>query len=113
METKGFFSILNHPYCLSYLLLFHLNTYVMGLRPLEIFQFFQCGDRLYMSRSDVHRRQNLTFKDGPHAEKVTAFWARSVVCHRGCAYAVTKTVQSLECAVRSMVLYTINNTLIQ
>ena len=27
----------------------HLNTYVMGLRPLHIFMFFQCGDRLYTS----------------------------------------------------------------
>ena len=24
----------------------HLNTYVMGLRPLEIFLLLQCGDRL-------------------------------------------------------------------
>ena len=37
----------------------------MGLRPLEIFYFFQCGDRLYTSESDVHRRQILTYKDSP------------------------------------------------
>ena len=27
----------------------------MGLRTLEIFNFFQCGDRLYTSESDVYR----------------------------------------------------------
>ena len=48
----------------------HLNTYVMGLRPLEIFQFFQCEDRLDTSESDVYRRQILTYKDGPRAERV-------------------------------------------
>ena len=31
---------------LSQLFLIHLNTYVMGLRPLEIFLLLQCGDRL-------------------------------------------------------------------
>ena len=47
---------------MSFILLFlvHLNTYVMHLRPLEIFQFFQRGERLYTSESDVSRRQNLT-----------------------------------------------------
>ena len=43
----------------------------MGLRPLEIFKFFQRGDRLYTSESDVYRRQILTYKDGPHTERVT------------------------------------------
>ena len=37
------FSILNHNKCLF---LIHLNTYVMGLRPIEIFVLLQCGDRL-------------------------------------------------------------------
>ena len=32
--------------------------------------FFQCGDRLYASESDVYRRQILTSKDGPRAERV-------------------------------------------
>ena len=32
--------------------------------------FFQCGDRLYASESDVYRRQILTYKDGPRAERV-------------------------------------------
>ena len=36
------------------LFLLHFNTYVMGLRPL----------------SDVHRRQTLTYKVGPRAERV-------------------------------------------
>ena len=34
--------------------------------------FFQCGDRLYKSESDVYRRQILTYKDGPRTEKVKA-----------------------------------------
>ena len=37
LETKGFFSIWNHHTCLSQLFLIHFNTYLMGLRPLEIF----------------------------------------------------------------------------
>ena len=37
METKGFISISYHHKCLIQLFLIHLNTYVMGLRPLEIF----------------------------------------------------------------------------
>ena len=55
-----------------YLLAFplHLNIYVMGLRPLKMLKFFQCGDRLYTSRSDVYRRQILTYKDGPRIERV-------------------------------------------
>ena len=59
------FSIWNHHKCLSFLFPLHLNTYVMGLRPLEIFQFFQCGDRLYTSESDVYGRQILTIKVKP------------------------------------------------
>ena len=42
----------------------------MRLRPLEGFQFFQRGDRLYTSESDVYRRQILTYKDGPRTERV-------------------------------------------
>ena len=42
----------------------------MGLRPLEFFIFFPCGDRLYTSESDVYRRQILTYKDGPRAVRV-------------------------------------------
>ena len=26
------------------------------------------GDRIYTAKSDVHSRQNLTYKDGPRAE---------------------------------------------
>ena len=37
---------------------------------LEIFQFFQCGDRLYTPESDVSIRQILTYGDGPRTEKV-------------------------------------------
>ena len=42
-EAKVFFSIWNHHKCLRELVLIHLNTYVMGLRPLEIFVFLRCG----------------------------------------------------------------------
>ena len=45
--------------------------YVVGLRPLYIFQFFQSGNRLYTSESDVYRRQILTYEDGSRTEKVT------------------------------------------
>ena len=40
----------------------------MVLRPLEVFPFFQFGDCLYTSESDVNRRQFLTYKDGPRAK---------------------------------------------
>ena len=60
----------NHYKCLSYLIPIHMNTSVTGLRILEIFQFFQRGDRLYTSESDVYRRRILMYKDGPHAERV-------------------------------------------
>ena len=42
----------------------------MGRRPLEICQFFQCGDGLYTLASDVYGRQILTYKDDPLAETV-------------------------------------------
>ena len=44
----------------------------MGLRPLQIFQFLQRGDRLYTSESDVYRRQILTTKVDPRAVRVEA-----------------------------------------
>ena len=53
----------------------HLSTYVMRLRPLIIFEFFQCGDRLFTSESDVYRRQILTYKGSPHAERVKTYMA--------------------------------------
>ena len=80
METKRFFQ-------------FEISINVMGLRPLEIFYFFQCGDRRYTSESDdsilffrnlkleialaipasnlrkiIYRRQILMHK-GPRAER--------------------------------------------
>ena len=45
----------------------------MCLRPLEICHFFQRGDRLYTSESDVYRRQILTYKDGPSTERCTGY----------------------------------------
>ena len=60
-RPKGF-SIWNHHKYLSKLFLNHFNTYVI--------YFFQCGDRLYTSESDVYRRQILANKDVPLAERV-------------------------------------------
>ena len=42
----------------------------MGLWSLEIYIFFQREDRLYRSEYDVYRRQILTYKYGPCAERV-------------------------------------------
>ena len=42
----------------------------MGLGRLEIVYHLQRGELLYTSESDVYRRQNLTYKDGPRAERV-------------------------------------------
>ena len=36
------------------------------------FKFYQCGDRLQTSESDVNRRHILTSKYGPRAERVNA-----------------------------------------
>ena len=36
-RPKGFFNLKSSYKCLYYLFLIHSNTYVMGLRPLEIF----------------------------------------------------------------------------
>ena len=33
----------------------------------------ECEDRLYTSEYDVCRRQNLTFKDGLHTERINIF----------------------------------------
>ena len=65
-----FLSIRNHHKCLSQIFLIHLNTYVMGLRQLEIFLLLQSGDRIKSSESDVCRRQILTTKVGPRAVRV-------------------------------------------
>ena len=45
------------------------KTMFMGLRPLYIFKFFHCGDRLYTSESDVCRRQIQTYKGGSRPER--------------------------------------------
>ena len=42
---------------LGYILLIHLNPYATGLRPIEIFKFFQSRDHLYL-----FIRQILTIK---------------------------------------------------
>ena len=41
----------------------------MGLRPVWRFLFFQRGDDLYTSESEVYRRHILTYKDGPRTER--------------------------------------------
>ena len=45
-------SFWNHHECLSQLFPIHLNTYVMGLRPLEIFLILQCGDQILTTKVD-------------------------------------------------------------
>ena len=42
----------------------------MGLRPLQVYNSFSCGDHLYTSDSDVYRRQNLTSKVDSSTESV-------------------------------------------
>ena len=55
--------------------------YAMALWPLEVFYFFQCVDCLFTSESDVYRRQILTYKDGPRAERVktNVIWSRTAL----------------------------------
>ena len=55
------FSICNHHTCLS--ASFEYAHYINIL-------LFRCGYSLYTSESDVCRRQILTYKDGPRAERV-------------------------------------------
>ena len=43
LETKGFILIWYHHKSLFQLFPIHLNTYVMGLRPLEIFYSYSAG----------------------------------------------------------------------
>ena len=50
----------------------------MVLRLVELFYFFQSGDRLYTSKSDVYRRQILTYKEGPRAERVNVLYQRDM-----------------------------------
>ena len=42
-------------------------------QAINIHQPFQRGDRLYTSKSDVCRRQILTYKDGSHNERNKIF----------------------------------------
>ena len=57
----------------------------MGLRPLYIFYFFQWGDSLYTSESDVYRCQILTYKDDPRTERVKNEWKpkQTIQQHKG------------------------------
>ena len=56
LEAKGFVPVSKHHKCLRLLFTIHLNTYVMGLRPLEILLL------LYSAGIDFSR-QNLTSTD--------------------------------------------------
>ena len=68
----------------------HLNTYVMGLRPLKI--FFQCGDCFI--------RQNLTYKGGPRAERVN--WIK---LNTNLPYYITKKIHTWLCYVTTCFLF--------
>ena len=46
-------------------LVLHFITYIMGLRPYMHIFFFQCGDRLETSESNIYRRQIVTSKVVP------------------------------------------------
>ena len=52
------FSIWNHHKCLSCLFSIHLNTYVMRLRPLEIFLLLQCRGSMLDLRNVCSRFQS-------------------------------------------------------
>ena len=62
--TKMLFSICEHHKCLSWVFPFYLNTYVMGLRNIVL---FQSGDRLCF---DVYRRHILASKVVPPGKKM-------------------------------------------
>ena len=44
-----------------------------------MFEFFQCGDRLYTSESDVYSRQILTYDDGLRTDRVNYYYCKDVV----------------------------------
>ena len=46
LEAKGVFSVWNYHKGLIQVFPIPLNTYVLGIRPLEIYSLLQCGDRL-------------------------------------------------------------------
>ena len=60
-----FFSIIINVWVSSCPPLYHLNTYVMGLR--QLYNFFQCGDRFSTWEFDVYSRR-IRSKIGPRAE---------------------------------------------
>ena len=54
----------------------YLNTYVVGLRPLYIILILSVrGPSLYVR---IYRRQIMTYKDGPHAERIKVYAMSSV-----------------------------------
>ena len=44
-----------------------------GSTTIITIQIISVRDRLYTSESDVHRRQILTYKDGPRAERLKPY----------------------------------------
>ena len=73
METKGFLFNLKSSLsfgCLNFLFRIHSNTYVMGLRPLELRLLFSIRGSTLASESDVYRRPILTSQVDPRAVRV-------------------------------------------
>ena len=71
METKVIFQFeIIIAACLSWAFLIHFNSYVMALRPSQLFWIFQRGDRHETSESDVYGRHIPTPKDCPRAGRV-------------------------------------------
>ena len=79
----------------------------MGVWPLEIFQFFQRGDRLYTS---VCRRQILMYKDDPRAERVKQTLLLVVTLSTHTFYTFVFTLLKLEFLMRfpALILIEIN-----
>ena len=70
-KLKDFFLIWNNH---KFRLIFprHLKTWMPMSTTIRNILILQCGDSLYASEYDVHRRHILTYKDGPRTERVTS-----------------------------------------
>ena len=76
METKGQFEIISNILFTSFRFIW-IPWY--GSTTIINILLFQCGDWLYTSESGVYRRQILTYKDGPRAERVNSLFI--TYCH--------------------------------
>ena len=70
MTSREFFSIWNHHKYLSQIFSIHLNTYIMGLRPLEIFLNLTCRVEIDFTRQNMHMA-SLGRRDGLISAQVT------------------------------------------